>query len=144
MLARLGGPAVHWDRNVGGVLYGSLGKATHTIGLGSRLAGSLKSPLQERLQPPTPPICGILARRSHFESIFTRRSCSYLMPTYLTPDAFFREWLYALTRAVSRAVGIVHSPPLDSLDSLLKLAEVCHSVDERTLPASYKTKMGER
>ena len=52
---------------------------------GSWLANSGKSPLQVRLKLPTPPMCGILARRSHFESRFARMSWSYLVPSYLTP-----------------------------------------------------------
>ena len=49
------------------------------------LTNSLKSPLQVRLKPPTPPMFGIFARRSHFESWFTRFSWSCLAPSYLTP-----------------------------------------------------------
>ena len=58
--------------------------------LESWLTISVKSPLQVRLKPPTPPqpMCGILARRSHFESRFTRRSWSCLMLPYLGPPRF--------------------------------------------------------
>ena len=71
----------------------------------SWLANSVKSPLQVRLNPPTPPMCGILDRRSHFESRFTRRSWS-LVPSYLTlVTVFHRVAIRADTG--SRAVGII-------------------------------------
>ena len=52
---------------------------------GSWLANSVKSTLQVRLKPPTPPMCGILAWRSHFESKFAGGAWSCLVPSYLTP-----------------------------------------------------------
>ena len=58
------------------------------------------------MKPPTPPMYGIFAQRSHFESRLTRRSWSCLVPSYLTPVASFSR-VAMLVDPGSRAVGII-------------------------------------
>ena len=64
----------------------------------------VKRPLQVRLQPPTSPMCGILAPAGPCESRLTRRPRINLMPTYLAPFKVVRKQPYAPTRAVGQLV----------------------------------------
>ena len=47
-------------------------------------------------------MCGILARRSHFETRFARGSWGCLVPLYLTPVTAFTELPFASARAVGQ------------------------------------------